>query len=740
MKKLERSLSLPYVVAIAIGGMLGSGIFVLPGLAAAKTGPSVWIAYLLAGICIMPAVFSKSELATAMPTSGGTYVYIERTFGPILGTISGIGLWLSLLLKSSFALIGLGAYLLVLADFPFKAVSLISLSLILLLNIFGVKKVGKAQLVVVTLSIIGLITLFITGAINMESDNLQPLFTDGKIGLVSAIAFVYISFAGVTKVAAIAEEIKNPDRNLPLAMLLSLILITIIYAAVAFALVGNIPLEQLTTGGLNGGADIKPIYTLANSMGGKIAGYAAAVLGVITLVSMANSGVLAASRFPFAMSRDKLLPEMMSKLHAKYLTPVTTIFLTCGLMALVIIFLDVEKIAKLASAFKVTMFMLVNACVIVLRETSVQWYNPSYRSPLYPYMQVAGILSGFVLLAFLGMFSIIVVFLISMLGVITYFAYGRSRADRSGVLQLYGHRPALYLLYGNKEKKSRTRTAGLPEKIREANLDGKLVDNAMAVVPMFGNERSPEMLVEMGAALSDHNKLQVIHMTEVPDQTMLDALLDDDNVTVNSLNRRISAMADDKEVDVDFDAAVTHDIQETLQEISDQTHCRWMVMGWNGRERNGILVHNPIGWLLGHLNCNFALFKDKGIRYIRKILVCLRPGRNNPQFIKTAGQIAEFYGAEIVLCRVVDEDISREEMDSLERLSEVLLADSNVRGKVLIIKNNRPVRAIANESEGYDLLVIGTAKEQNFKRLLVGTGRDRITESSVCSVLRLTIH
>ena len=91
--------------------MLGSGIFVLPGIAAGKTGPSVWLAYLLAAIFILPAALSKSELATAMPSSGGTYVYIERTFGPLLGTISGIGLWLSLLLKSSFALVGFGAYL-----------------------------------------------------------------------------------------------------------------------------------------------------------------------------------------------------------------------------------------------------------------------------------------------------------------------------------------------------------------------------------------------------------------------------------------------------------------------------------------------------------------------------------------------------------------------------------------------------------------------------------------------------
>ncbi|RME92597.1 MAG: amino acid permease, partial [Bacteroidetes bacterium] len=131
MKKLERRLTLPSVIAIGIGGMLGSGIFVLPGIAAAKTGPSIWLAYLLAGICVLPAALSKAELATAMPTSGGTYVYIERAFGPVMGTISGIGLWLSLLLKSSFALVGFGAYLAVLAHLPLKPVALSSLALIL---------------------------------------------------------------------------------------------------------------------------------------------------------------------------------------------------------------------------------------------------------------------------------------------------------------------------------------------------------------------------------------------------------------------------------------------------------------------------------------------------------------------------------------------------------------------------------------------------------------------------------
>ena len=238
--------------------MLGSGIFVLPGIAAAKTGSSIWIAYLLAAVCILPAALSKSELATAMPSSGGTYVYIERTFGPVFGTIAGIGLWLSLLLKSSFALVGFGAYLTVLVSIDegfTKYAALFFLLVILFLNIFGIKKVGKVQIVIVTISLISLAAILLFGVPNVNQDLLEPLFSNGNIGLISTVAFVYISYAGVTKIAAIAGEIKNPSVNLPRAMILSLVIMSLIYVSVAFVLVGNIPIEIL-------GTDIKPILSI----------------------------------------------------------------------------------------------------------------------------------------------------------------------------------------------------------------------------------------------------------------------------------------------------------------------------------------------------------------------------------------------------------------------------------------------------------------------------------------------
>ena len=140
MKKLERRLGLGAIIAISISSMLGSGIFVLPGIAITITGPSVWLAYLLAAIAVLPAALSKSELASAMPSSGGTYVYLERSFGPLVGTVAGLGLWLSLLLKASFALVGFGAYLKILApSVQLVPTSLGILTFIVVMNIHTYK-------------------------------------------------------------------------------------------------------------------------------------------------------------------------------------------------------------------------------------------------------------------------------------------------------------------------------------------------------------------------------------------------------------------------------------------------------------------------------------------------------------------------------------------------------------------------------------------------------------------------
>ncbi|MCB0838430.1 MAG: amino acid permease, partial [Bacteroidetes bacterium] len=711
-------------------------IFVLPGLAAAKTGPSVWLAYVLAGVCVLPAALSKSELATAMPSSGGTYIYIERTFGPIFGTIAGFGLWLSLLLKSSFALVGFGAYLLVLTDVPLKPTSLALLGVIILLNVLGAKKVGKVQIFVVSSSLIGLAAILFSGLIQVDPANLEPAFTQGSSGFLLATGFVFVSYAGVTKVAAIAGEVINPGRNLPRGMILALILISIVYGFIVFALVGNVPVSQLET-------DLHPIYTLAETLGGKIAGIGAAILGVVTLTSMANSGVLAASRFPFAMSRDKLLPPILKRLHQQFMTPVVSIFLTGLVMALAIIFLEVEGIAKLASAFMVMMFISVNGAVIVLRETAVQWYKPEYNSPLYPWMQLFGIISGIILLILLGGLALVGAIVIIFLGLIMFFLYGKNASSRKGVLKLYGRRTFIVMLYNRRLRGRLIRSALKPPNPKDSslnasnNLDGLLAKEAAVVVPLYGKERSPEMLVEMGAALARGRKTQVVHITEVPYQTLLDGLSGSDEV-ITSLNRRIAAMAEEKRVEVEFDAAVTHELVDTVHAISEQTHCKWMVMGWSGRAANGLLVRNPVGWLITHLSCNLALFKDSGVRYIRKIMIYPEPGLSDKLVSLAIDRVSTFYGAEITFVRVIPKDATEDEEAGQRKYLSELQNICKIKSESKIYRGDDPIETIVDISVGYDLLVTGPPHESNLFNVIVGTGKDKLTERAVCSVLRIS--
>jgi amino acid transporter len=724
MKKLQRTLSLPGAIAVSIGGML-SGIFVLPGLAVGITGSSVWLAFLVAALCILPAVLSKSELATSMPKSGGTYVYIERAFGPLFGTISGLGLWLSLLLKSAFSLVGLSAYLYVLIEVDSsltKSIALFSLLLILLLNIFGVKKVEKTQLLIVSISVLSLVGLIFFGFGSFDSALTEPVFSKESSGFISAVAFLYISYAGVTKVAAVAGEIKNPEVNLPKTMLISLFLITVVYVLVAIVLVGNVEASLLVN-------DIKPIYTLSQTLGGDAFGYAAGIVGVLTLLSMANSGVLASSRFPFAMARDKMLPDFLGSVSAKFMTPVYSIIVTAFIIGLAIIYLDVEKIAKLASAFKVLMFISVNLAVIVLRETNAQWYNPSYKSPFYPYVQIFGVISGVVLLAYLGLLPLLSVLGVFVFGFITFLFYGR-KTNRKGVFSSYGIFSFLFRSgKGSVEEYKTDVSSG------EENVVNK---NAEIVVPLLGDETSPETLVEIASSIKDGVKLNAINLIEAPNQTFLEAV-NTHSPRSESIKRRILNIKPLNKTSLTYETVSTHNVSNSIENITGQRKCKWLVMGWEGRARSGILIGNPIGWLLRNVNSSFALYKDNGVRSFEKVVLALRPGRQNKAFIEVAENICAFFGAELTLLNIVPSGAPQDSINKVSDSSTKLISKTKCNSSLLVLESDNPLETITEQSANFDLLILGTPEKDNWLNVLFGGGRDKFVHNSVCSVLRLTI-
>ena len=434
---LDRSLGLYPTMMISMGAMIGSGIFVLPALGYKKAGPAVILAYVLAAVVVLPAALSKAEMATAMPESGGTYLYIDRALGPLFGTIAGIGAWFSLVFKSSFALVGLGAYLLLFAPLSQSAVVYVALGLavfVVALNVSGTKMSGQIQAIVVTLVVAGLLAYVVNAGFVADTGQYTPFATQGSVGVVTAAAFFFVSYAGVTKIASVAEEVKNPGKNLPRAMLGSMGIMTVLYIGVVGAIIGLADSEVLKTGGPGGTASLTPMADGAGALFGGAGVLFISVIAVVALTSMANAGVLSSSRFPLAMSRDDLLPPSLRTIDERFKTPRNAVVLTGIVLVLLIAFVPVIELAKLASAFQILVFSFENMALVAFRVADVPSYEPEFTAPGYPYVQVFGFVAGIALLTQMGTLPILGAVGIIAGSALVYVVYGRSRTDRTGAL------------------------------------------------------------------------------------------------------------------------------------------------------------------------------------------------------------------------------------------------------------------------------------------------------------------
>lgn len=439
---LKKELGLFDVFAISTGAMFSSGFFLLPGLAFAKTGASVVLAYMVAAVLILPAMFSKAELSTALPRAGGTYYFLDRSLGPLAGAVGGLGTYFALTLKTAFALFGIGAYAALFMDLPIKPVAVALALVFVVINVFGAKETTTLQrwLVITLLAIMAL--FFIQGVAHLfkaapeaapgaaASSAAQPFFASGVAGFLSTIGFVFVSYAGLTKVASVAEEVKNPDRNIPLGMMLSLGVTSLVYAVGVLMIVAFVDAAALSS-------DLTPVASATAVVGAWLPGDLAVMLIVVAALaafaSTGNAGLLSASRYPFAMARDRLLPDRLATL-GRYHTPSLSIMTTGALMIGFILLLNAESLAKLASAFTLFIFMLVNFSVIVMRESKIPSYDPGYRSPFYPWMQIFGILSGAVLIFAMGPSAFVFILSVVVACAAWYVFYAASRVRRHGAI------------------------------------------------------------------------------------------------------------------------------------------------------------------------------------------------------------------------------------------------------------------------------------------------------------------
>lgn len=436
MALLRKELGSVAVFSIAAGAMISSGLFILPALAYSKTGPAVILAYFLASILILPSVLSKAELATAMPRAGGTYFFVERSLGSLWGLFSGLASWFSLSMKSAFAVVGMailievilqGAFSTQLNPWHLKLIAVLCCIFFTAMNIVSVKLTTRFQnlLVGILLAILAIFIFFGAGTIDVT--RYTGFLDKGWLAVLATSGLVFISFGGLTKAASIAEEVKHPGRNLPRGMLMAWFVVTVFYVSVIAVTVGVSDGKELSSSFL-------PISMAAGKSMGAAGFTILALAATAAFITTANGGILAASRAPMAMSRDKLLPTFLSHVNKHFKTPHTSILLTGAFMTMAIVLLDIESLVKTASTLMIILFIFDNASVIIMRESRIQSYRPKFKSPLYPYIHILTIIIYGFLIVDMGKIPLLITAGFFVVSLAWYFFYVPKHAGRASAV------------------------------------------------------------------------------------------------------------------------------------------------------------------------------------------------------------------------------------------------------------------------------------------------------------------
>lgn len=429
--KLKKELGVVDIFSFASGSMISSGLFILPAIVFLKAGPAIILAYVFAAILILPAMVSQIELATAMPRSGGVQFFTQRSMGPVFGGFAGFASWFSLSLKSAFALIGIGAFIkLFFPSFSYEAVKWIAAGCALfftVLNILSVKVSGRFQNIMV-FTLLGLLFLFIiSGFTHIDVHRYVPFKPFGWGSVFSVTGMIFISFGGLTKIASVGSEIKDPGKSITKGIFSAFFVVSLIYVFVVFITIGVLDKSEFHN-------TLTPISLSGLKIAGNIGFWLLSFAAMLAFITTANAGILSASRATYAMAEDKLLPSIFSRISSKFNTPVFSILITSLFMIFVIIFFDLEGLVKVASTMMLILFSFVNISVILMRESKIISYKPAYMSPLYPYLQIMGIIAYFILIVNMGTMPLMITAGFFILSLLWYFFFSQSRSLQQSAL------------------------------------------------------------------------------------------------------------------------------------------------------------------------------------------------------------------------------------------------------------------------------------------------------------------
>ncbi|MDZ7692456.1 MAG: amino acid permease [Balneolaceae bacterium] len=747
MADLRRELGFWDALTIGAGTMIGAGIFLLAGVALELTGPAAIFAYLISGVICIITASSAAELATGMPTSGGDYFFVSRSLGPAFGAISGVGIWLSLTFAISFYLFGLGEYLSqILPLSPFWGAFLGGV-LLVVLNIIGAKESGRTQVVVVLALLVILGGFSFVGFFHIEPTNLNPFFPMGTDPIYSTTALVFVSFLGFVKIAAVAEEIKEPSKNLPRALIGSVALVTVLYIVILLVIAGIFPQATIR--------EVRdPLTTAARQMLGGFGGVAIIFAGLLATLSSANASIMASSRINLAMARDRMVPNWLSKIHKKLLTPYRAILFT-GILALFFLLIEsLEDLAKIASVLQLYSYAALNIGCVVLRAANPDWYKPTYRTPGNPFGQVIAAIGCLGVIVYSGPFAQIAVVILIVASLAWYLIWGRGKVEIDHAIPQFRER---WQEHGWSLFRLPTEDAE-QEEVEEwiPELRPLSTSKPRHLIAALANPEHETDLLRLAQFISagkqEAGTVEGMHILHVPFQTPISTIrekLEQKPSIQEKIDRILEQSRDQAQyldngyrdvlTQTDF-RSVTEAAHDVFGGIISETESRqadMLLMGWQGGFSVGRIYNSPVQRIIRELKADVGILKDRGLKKIDSILLPWGGGLHAWLGLELAVRIARVQNAELKLLRLVKPGTDHEdEKESLLESIKPLIKDFK-RLQVVIRESEEVTSGIMEdfEKDAHDLIIIGASHEWSIRNVLVGTIPDIIADRSPCSVL-----
>ncbi|MFC6953282.1 amino acid permease [Halorubellus litoreus] len=701
--ELERTLGFLEAMTLGGGTMIGAGIFILPGIAAKNAGPASSISYAIAGLVALLAALSLAELATGMPIAGGSYHYVNRALGGLFGAIVGWGMWTGLMFASAFYMVGFGQY--IVEPIPgldgrhfVIALGLVGLALLVGVNYYGTDESSALQNWMIGTETAIVVVFVAVGVFFIDTANLTPFAPTGTSGIVATTGIVFVSFLGFEIIATVAGEIKDPSRTIPLSMILSVVLVTILYVLVMLVSTGTVSIDVL-------GESPIPVSDVAAVSMGPVGVVAIAFAAIVAAISSSNSSILAASRVIYAMGRDGVVSDWFNESHDRFYTPHRAIVATGGVTALLIALgLQVDTIvallAEAASFSFLVAYLLVHVSLVVFRRADPDEYDPSFQLPrvAYPAVPILGVLLAVLVISQMATVIILLGSGIIALGVVWYFAYSRSRVVEPGLVsEAFGAEPT---------------------------------ETYRVVVPV-ANPETQHGLLRLAAATAHANveqgtpELVAVNVVEGPDDETFQNVESERLDHQRELFENARTIATEMDVDLRTRSIVAPELDRAILDVVAEEDADQLLLGWDGTVGgDGHTFGHTTDPILEHADCDVSLV-DLETPSVGTPVALVAPGPNAPIVARRAFEFATADGTTPTLLHVhppgadADADPAGAGARAVRDVADAAgLAADEYDSEVVV--SDDVERALRDAVDGYDTVCFGLSERADGSGIVHG--------------------